>query len=76
MDLNVVYGSAKQKKPAVNMERNLWEICYLCHLQHECFSTGDFGNLAGAENKETCLLVMGTLEKSNIQVWVAEQGCS
>lgn len=36
MDLNVVYGSAKQKKPAVNMERNLWEICYLCHLQHEC----------------------------------------
>jgi hypothetical protein len=37
-------------------------------------STGDFGNLAGAE-KEPAFLVMGTLEKSNIQVWVAEQGC-
>lgn len=23
------------EKPAVNMQRNLWEICHLYHLQHE-----------------------------------------
>jgi len=51
--LNVVYGSSKQE--------NLQPVgdLLLISSSTRVFSTGDFGNLAGAGNKETCLVCDG-----------------